>query len=59
MFNADEWTVLRTYGAGVGTWSDAAIVAGHTPDLGERVRRKAPRIGKEIERRGMALPWRP
>ncbi len=57
-FSADEWTVLRTYGAGAGTWSDAAIAAGHTPSFGERVRRKAPRIGKEIERRGTLQPWR-
>jgi hypothetical protein len=52
MFSTDEWTVLRTYYLdGAESWSDAALAAGHSPALGERVRRKTPRVGAEVERR--------
>lgn len=56
MFGADEWAVLATHfdGDGPATWGDSAIAASQTRDLGERVRRKVPRVGKEVERRRRA-----
>lgn len=58
MFGADEWAILLTHldGDGPATWADSAVAAGQTRDLGERVRRKAPRVGKEVERRRPPQP---
>lgn len=56
-FNADEWMVLLARfedAAGPATWSEAALAAGKTPELGERVRRKIPRVRAEVERRSSA-----
>jgi hypothetical protein len=54
-FKPDEQKVLLSWEPGL-TWPEAAAVAGLSPEVAERVRRKRKRVVAEMSRRAAQRP---